>query len=93
MAPFKALYGRACRTLVCWNEVKERKLTGPELIQYTIEAVQVIKTDFEPLKVVKKIYVDRRRKPLEFQVGDHVFLKVSPMRGVSRFGKKGKLSP
>ncbi|RVW93539.1 Transposon Ty3-G Gag-Pol polyprotein [Vitis vinifera] len=65
MAPFEALYGRKCRSPICWNDVGERKLLGPELVQ----------------------------RDLEFEVGDHVFLKVSPMKSVMRFGRKGKLSP
>ncbi|RVW83820.1 Transposon Ty3-G Gag-Pol polyprotein [Vitis vinifera] len=64
MTPFKALYGRRCRSPVCWDDVGEKKLLGPELVQLTVE-----------------------------KVGDHVFLKVSPMKSIMRFGRKGKLSP
>ncbi|GJR17421.1 hypothetical protein Tco_0965948 [Tanacetum coccineum] len=64
-SPFEALYGRECRSPVCWAEVGDAQLTGPEI----------------------------RRKPLEFQVGDKVMLKVSPWKGVIRFGKQGKLNP
>ncbi|KAI6687681.1 hypothetical protein NL676_024509 [Syzygium grande] len=79
---------------VCWDEVGEQSITGLELIQQTVEAeLRSFKTDSKRRRVVWKSYVDRRRRPLEFQVGDHVFLKVSPMKGLSRFGKKGKLSP
>ena len=93
MAPFEALYGRACRTPLCWDEVGERSITGPELVQQTVEVVQVIRDRLRTAQSRQKSYADRRRRPLEFQEGDHVFLKVSPMKGLSRFSKKGKLSP
>ncbi|KAL3745910.1 hypothetical protein ACJRO7_014929 [Eucalyptus globulus] len=93
MAPFEALYGRACRTSVCWDEVGERKITCPELVQQSVDAVAVIRDRLKTAQSRQKSYADKRRRSLEFQVGDHVFLKVSPMRGTSRFGKKGKLSP
>ena len=68
-------------------------ITGPELVQQSVEAVRVIRDRLRTAQSRQKSYADKRRKPLEFQVADHVFLKVSPMRGLSRFGKKGKLSP
>lgn len=88
MAPFEALYGKACRTPVCWEEVGERKLTGPEIVQMTIENLQTTRNRLRMAQSRRKSYADKRRKPLEFQVGDFVFLKVSPMKGVSCFGKK-----
>ncbi|XP_055826360.1 uncharacterized protein LOC129894728 [Solanum dulcamara] len=78
MAPYEALYGRKYRSPISWFDVGETKLIGPDLIQQAVE---------------KKAYADNRRRPLEFQVDDWVFLKVSPMKGVMRFGRKGKLSP
>ena len=93
MAPFEALYGRACRTPVCWDEVGERSITGPELVQQSNETVRIIRDRLKTAQSRQKSYADWRCRPLEFQVGDHVFLKVSPTRGLSRFGKKGKLSP
>jgi hypothetical protein len=66
---------------------------GPELIQDTREKVRVIKERMSAAQSRQKSYADKRKRPLEFEVGDHVFLKVSPMRGVMQFGKKGKLSP
>ena len=92
MAPFVALYGRKCRSPICWNEVGERKLLGPELVQLTTEKIQLIRERLLAAQSRQKSYVDNRRRDLEFQVGDHVFLKVSPSKGVMRFGKKGKLS-
>nr|CAN61139.1 hypothetical protein VITISV_009489 [Vitis vinifera] len=93
MAPFEALYGRKCRSPICWNDVGERKLLGPELVQLTVEKVALIKERLKAAQSRHKSYVDHRRRDLEFEVGDHVFLKVSPMKSVMRFGRKGKLSP
>ena len=93
MVPYEALYGRPCRFLVCWTEVGESSTTGPELIRVTPEKVDLIRKLFLTAQSRQKSYVDTRRRPLEFEVGDHVFLKVMPKRGVIRFGKWGKLSP
>ena len=93
MAPYKALYGRSCRSLLCWTEVGESSITGPELIRDTSEKVSLIRQRLLTAQSRQKIYVDVRRRPLEFEVEDHVFLKVMPKRGVVRFGKRGKLSP
>nr|GEV40278.1 putative reverse transcriptase domain-containing protein [Tanacetum cinerariifolium] len=92
-APFKALYGTKCRSLIMWAEVGEGHLIGPELVQKTIEKISQIKDRLKVARDHYKSYVDKRRKPLEFSVGDHVLLKVSPWKGVMRFGKKGKLAP
>nr|GFD49617.1 putative nucleotidyltransferase, ribonuclease H [Tanacetum cinerariifolium] len=78
-APFKMLYGRKCRVPICWDQVGERVIEGPEMIEVTNAKVA-------------ESYADKHRRALEFQPGDHVFLKVSPARGVRRFGIKGKLS-
>ena len=93
MAPFEMLYGRRCRTPLCWNEVGEKLIEGPELIQVTNEKVQVAREKLKEAQSRQKSYADRHRRPLELQVGEHVFLKVSPWKGVQRFGIKGKLSP
>jgi hypothetical protein len=66
---------------------------GPELIQDAIEKVKLIRDRLMTAQSRQKSYPDKRRRPLEFTVGDHVFLRVSPIKGVLRFGKKGKLSP
>jgi hypothetical protein len=76
-----------------WDSVSERQTLGPELIQDTCDKVRVIKKRMNVAQSWQKCYADNQRRPLEFEVGDHVFLKVSPMKGVIRFGKKGKLSP
>ncbi|GJV52495.1 hypothetical protein Tco_1448236 [Tanacetum coccineum] len=92
-APFEALYGRKCRSLVCWAEVGDAQLTGPELIHETTEKIVQIKQRIQAARDRQKSYADVRRKPLEFQVGDRVMLKVSPWKGVIHFGKWGKLNP
>ncbi|GJU68343.1 putative reverse transcriptase domain-containing protein [Tanacetum coccineum] len=92
-APFEALYGRKCRSPVIWTEVGESQLIGPEIVQETTEKIVQIKERLKTARSRQKSYADKRRKPLEFQVGDRVLLKVSPWKGVVRFGKKGKLAP
>ncbi|GKF49067.1 putative reverse transcriptase domain-containing protein, partial [Tanacetum coccineum] len=92
-APFEALYGRKCRSPVCWSEVGDAQLTGPEMIHEMTEMIVQIKTRLLAARSRQKSYADVRRKPLEFDVGDKVMLKVSPWKGVVRFGKRGKLSP
>jgi hypothetical protein len=93
MAPFEALYGRRCRSPIGWFEAGESKLEGPNMIQDAIEKVKVIQDRLVTAQSRQKSYADKRRRPLEFSVGEHVFLCVSPMKGVLRFGRKGKLSP
>jgi hypothetical protein len=92
-APFEVLYGRKCRTPVCWFEVGEGQLTGLELILTTMDKVKEIQDRLKAAQDLQKSYAGRRRKPLEFQVNDKVLLKVSPWNGTIRFGKRGKLSP
>ena len=92
MAPYEALYGRPCRSPLCWTEVGDSSITGPDLIRDTSEKVSLIRQRLLTAQSRQKSYVDVRRRPLEFEVGDHVFLKVMPKRGVARFGKRGKLS-
>jgi len=93
MAPFEALYGRKCRSPICWHEIGDTQITGPELIQETTDKVLQIRDNLLKARSRQKSYADKRRKPLEFSVGDLVLLKVSPWKGVVRFGKKGKLAP
>lgn len=92
-APFEALYGRKCRSPLCWLEVGDRQLTRIDIIQETTDKITTIKERLKAARDRQKSYADNRRKPLEFQVGDKVLLKVSPWKGSVRFGKKGKLSP
>ena len=93
MEPYEALYGRPCRSPLCWTEVGESSITGPDLIRDTSEKVSLIRQRLLMAQSQQKSYADVRRRPLEFEVGDHVFLKVMPKRGVVRFDKHGKLSP
>ncbi|GJX25063.1 putative reverse transcriptase domain-containing protein [Tanacetum coccineum] len=92
-APFEGLYGRKCRSPVYWAKVRDAKFTGPELIHETTEKIVQIKQRIQGARDRQKSYADVRRKPLEFQVGDRVMLKVSPWKRVVRFGKRGKLNP
>nr|GEW17149.1 putative reverse transcriptase domain, ribonuclease H-like domain, aspartic peptidase domain protein [Tanacetum cinerariifolium] len=91
--PFEALYGRKCRSPVCWTKVEEAQILDPELIQETTKKIVQIKQRMQAAHDRQKSYADLKRKPKEFQVGDKVMLKVSPWKGVTRFGKQGKLNP
>nr|GEU94194.1 putative reverse transcriptase domain-containing protein [Tanacetum cinerariifolium] len=91
--PFEALYGRKYRSLIMWAKVGEGQLIGPELVQETTEKISQIKDRLKAARDRQKSYADKRRKPLEFNVGDYVLLKVSPWKGVVHFGKKEKLTP
>ena len=93
MAPYEALYGRKCRTPICWEEVGERKLLGHEMVQLTTDKVRVIRKRMKEAQDRQKSYADSRGRSLEFQMGDKVFLKVAPWKGIIRFGVKGKLAP
>ncbi|XP_073025072.1 uncharacterized protein [Primulina eburnea] len=93
MAPFEALYGRRCRSPLCWDEFGEKQLTGPEIVQEMHDKVQLIHQRMKAAQDRQASYANRRRRPLEFQVGDFVFQRISPFRGVVRFGMRGKLSP
>ncbi|GJY87221.1 retrovirus-related pol polyprotein from transposon TNT 1-94 [Tanacetum coccineum] len=85
--------GRKCRSLVCWTEVGDSQLTGSEIVHETTKKIIQIKNRLQASHDRQKSYADMRRKPLEFQVGYKVMLKVSPWKGVMRFGKRGKLNP
>lgn len=93
MAPFEALYGRPCRSPSCWLESGDRALLGPDLVRDTTERVELIKRRMKQAQDRQKSYADGKRKHAVFSIGDMVYLKISPMRGVMRFGFKGKLSP
>nr|GFC53900.1 retrotransposable element Tf2 [Tanacetum cinerariifolium] len=81
-APFEALFGRKYRSPVCWTKVGEAQILGPELIQETTEKIVQIKQRMQAARDRQKSYADLKRKPMEFQVGDKVMLKVSPWKGV-----------
>ncbi|WVZ58289.1 hypothetical protein U9M48_008572 [Paspalum notatum var. saurae] len=93
MAPFEALYGRRCQTPLNWSEPGERVTFGPDLVTQDEKQVKSIHENLKRAQCRQKSYSDRRRRPLVFEKGDHVYLRVSPMKGVHRFGVKGKLAP
>ncbi|WVZ75823.1 hypothetical protein U9M48_023852 [Paspalum notatum var. saurae] len=93
MAPFEALYGRRCRTPLNWSKPGERVTFGPDLVTQAEEQVKFIHNNLKRARSRQKSYSDKRRRPLVFEKGDHVYLRVSPMKGVHRFGVKGKLAP
>ncbi|XP_070010165.1 uncharacterized protein [Nicotiana sylvestris] len=93
MAPFEALYGKRCRSPIGWFEVGEAELLGPDLVHHAMEKVKVIQERMKTAQSRQKSYADVRRRELKFQVDDWVFMKVSPMKELIRFGKKRKLSP
>ncbi|GJU71088.1 putative reverse transcriptase domain-containing protein [Tanacetum coccineum] len=92
-SPFEALYGRKCRSPICWAEVGDVQLTGPEIIYKTTEKIVQIRQHLQAARDRQRSYANIRRKPLEFQVGDRVMLKVSPRKGFIQLGKQGKLNP
>jgi hypothetical protein len=93
MLLFEALYGRKCRTPLYWDQTGERQLFGPEIIQEVEEQVQQIRENLRTAQTRQKSYADNRRRPLEFEEGDHVYLKVSPLCGMRKFKVKGKFFP
>ena len=93
MALYEALYGRRCRTPICWTELDKHKIVGPYLVKDTEEKVQIIQQRLKAANDRQKCYANLKRKDIEFEVRDKVFLKVSPWKKILRFGRKGKLSP
>ncbi|GJY30090.1 putative reverse transcriptase domain-containing protein [Tanacetum coccineum] len=91
--PFETLYGRKCQMPIALAEVGESKLMGREIFQETIDKIVQIKERLKTVKYRQKSYVNNWLKPLEFSVGDKVLLKVSPWKGVVRFGKRSKFPP
>jgi hypothetical protein len=93
MSPFKVLYGRKCRTPLFWNEPRENQVFGPEIHREVERQVQVVRENLQLAQSRQKSYADHRRRKLSFEVGDFVYLNVSPMRGLHRFKIRGKLAP
>ena len=93
MPLFEALYGRRCRSPICWEEVGDRGFLGPDLVQETTEKIRVIRKRMKATQSRQKSYADKCRRPLEFAIGDIIFLKVSPMKGVVWIGRSNKLNP
>jgi hypothetical protein len=93
MAPYEALYGRKCRSPLCWDAVGEKAVLGPDWVQQATERVAEIRQHMLAAQSRQKSYADPKRSNVEFQVGEEVLLRVSPTKGVIRFNIKGKLSP
>ena len=93
MAPYEALYGRKCRTPLCWAEVGDKGIIGPEIVQETTLKIKSIQEKMRTAQSRQKSYADRRRRPLEFDEGDHVFLKVTPKLGLRGAFRTKKLCP
>ena len=93
MSPFEALYDRGCSYPVGWFEVGESSILDPEIIHKALDKVRVIRDRLATAYSRQNSYADNRKRPLVIDVGDQVYLKISPMKGVMRFGRKGKLSP
>jgi hypothetical protein len=93
MAPFEALYEDRCRTPLNWIEYGGRAIYGPDLVEEAKATVSRIQESLRAVRSRQESYANKRRRPLEFTIGDHVYLKVSPMRGMKRFGMKGNLAP
>lgn len=92
MAPYEELYGRNCKTLLYWSKLSEKKIFGADLVHETKEKLRVIQDCLKVASDSQKSYTDLKKKDIEFQVGDKMFLKVLPWKKVLRFGRKGKLS-
>ena len=93
MAPFEALYGRKCRTPLSWDEVGDCQSFGPNLIKESEQKVKLIRDRLKVAQSRQKSYAYSKRKETVYEVGDRVYLRVSPLRAVKRFGVKGKLAP
>ncbi|XP_058106495.1 uncharacterized protein LOC131249747 [Magnolia sinica] len=92
MAAYEALYEQSCRAPNCLTKVDEKSLVGPNIVQEATEKVEIIRKRLQATQSRQKSYANNRRRDLEFAMGDHVFLKVSPMKGLMRFGIRGKLA-
>ncbi|WVZ97284.1 hypothetical protein U9M48_042833 [Paspalum notatum var. saurae] len=92
-SPFEALYGKRCRTPLFWNQTGEKQVFGPDIIQDAEQQLRIVEENLRVAQSRQRSYADVRRRDLSFKVDDHVYLKVSPMRGIRRFNMKGKLAP
>jgi hypothetical protein len=93
IALFEALYGHKCRTPLNWVEPGERRYYGIDFVEEAEQQVCIIQKNMVATQARQKSYANKRRKPIEFEVGNYVYLKVSPMKGVQRFKVKRKLAP
>jgi hypothetical protein len=93
MSPFQALYGRNFRTPLHWDQPSERQVFGPDSLLQAEENIRMVQENLKTTQSRQGSYADTRRRELGFKVRDYVYLKVSPIREVKRFGVKGKLAP
>jgi hypothetical protein len=93
IASFKMLYGHRCRTPMFWNETRDRKVFGSDTLQEAEKQFHMVRENLHDMQLRQKSYADHRRRELSFEVGDFVYLKVSPMRGLWCFKVRGKLTP
>jgi hypothetical protein len=93
MSPFRALYGRSCRTPLQWDQSGEKQVFGPDILLEAEENIKMVQENLRIAQSRQQSYADTRRRELSFEVRVFVYLKVSPIRGVRRFGVKGKLAP
>jgi hypothetical protein len=93
MAPYEALYGRQCRTPLFWSQTGESQVFGPKVLKDAERQVQMVRESLKVAQSRQKSYADKRRRDLSFEIGDFIYLKVSPMRGTRRFRVKEKLAP
>jgi hypothetical protein len=93
MSSFQALYGRNCRTSLHWDQPSERQVFGPDILLEVEENIRKVRENLKIVQSRQRSYADTRRRDLSFEVGDYVYLKVSPIRGIKRFGVKGKQEP
>jgi hypothetical protein len=93
MAPYEDLYGRQCQTPLFWSPIGESQVFGLEVLKEIEKQVQVVRESLKVAQSRQKSYADKRRRDLSFEIGDFVYLKVSPMRGTHKFRVKGKLAP
>ncbi|WVZ51942.1 hypothetical protein U9M48_003039 [Paspalum notatum var. saurae] len=92
-SPFEALYGKRCRTPLFWNQTGKKQVFRPDIIQDAEQQLRIVEENLRVAQSRRRSYADVRRRDLFFKVDDHVYLKVSPMRGIRRFYMKGKLAP
>ncbi|WVZ75640.1 LOW QUALITY PROTEIN: hypothetical protein U9M48_023677 [Paspalum notatum var. saurae] len=92
-SPFEALYSKRCRTPLFWNQTGEKHVFGPDIIQDAEQQLRIVHENLRVAQSRQRSYADVRRRDLSFKVDDHLYLKVSPMRGIRRFNMKGKLAP
>jgi hypothetical protein len=93
MSPFEALYGRNCRTPLHWDQPGERQVFGPDILLEAEENIRMVRENLKAAQSKPRSYADTRRRELSLEIGDYVYLKVSPIRGIKRFKVKGKLAP